>query len=134
MALFVDEPLLASARASLLRSREAGDELHAPDLLLAECANTLWKRVARGELDRDSAITAIDALAGLGDLERHPLNGHLVASALSLAIAHTLTVYDAIYAALAIQLGGTVITGDKRFIEHATGAGLPVKAADAVHE
>jgi predicted nucleic acid-binding protein len=126
VALYVDEPLSAPARAALRRSREAGDDLHAPDLFLVECANALWKRVGRGELDRESAMTAIGALATLEDLDLHPLDEQLVPPALSLAIAHSLTAYDAAYAALAVQLGGTVISGDARFVERASQAGLPV--------
>jgi predicted nucleic acid-binding protein len=128
VALYIEEPLSAPARAALLRSREAGDDLHAPDLLLIECANAFWKRVGRGELDRDSAMTAITALSMLEDLDRHPLDGKLVPPALSLAIAHSLTAYDAAYAALAVQLGGTVLSGDGRFVERASQAGLPVVA------
>jgi len=125
-ALYVEEPLSAPARAALLRSREAGDDLHAPELLLIECANAFWKRVGRGELDRDSAMTAIAELSALEDLDWHPLDGQLAPPALSLAIAHSLTAYDAAYAALAVQLGGTVLSGDRRFVERATQAGLPV--------
>jgi predicted nucleic acid-binding protein len=128
VALYINEPLSVPARAALLHSREAGDELHAPDLLLVECANALWKRVRRGELDRDSAMAAINALSTLEDLDRHPLDEQLVPPALSLAIAHSLTAYDAAYAALAVQLGGTVISGDNRFVERASQAGLPVAA------
>lgn len=128
VALYVDEPLSAPARAALVRSREAGDDLHAPDLLLIECANALWKRVDRGELDRDSAMTAITELSTLDDLDRHQLDAQLVPPALSLAMAHSLTAYDAAYAALAVQLGGTVISGDNRFVERASEAGLPVVA------
>ena len=131
VALYVDEPLSESARTALVRSGEAGDDLHAPDLLLIECANALWKRVDRGELDRDSAMAAINALSTLEDLDRHPLDQQLVAPALSLAVAHSLTAYDAAYAALAVQLGGTVISGDGRFVERATQAGLPVVAVAA---
>jgi len=130
-ALFLDEPSSASAREVLLRSRELGDDLHAPDLLLIECANALLKRVGRGELDRESAMTAINALSTLEDLERHPMDERLVPPALSLAIAHSLTAYDAAYAALAVQLGGTVISGDKRFVARAAQAGLPVTAVAA---
>lgn len=128
VALYIEEPLSAQARAALLRSREAGDDLHAPDLLLIECANAFWKRVGRGELDRDSAMTAIAALSTLEDWNRHPMDGQLVPPALSLAIAHSLTAYDAAYAALAVQLGGTVLSGDGRFVERASQAGLPVVA------
>ena len=126
VALYVDEPLSVPARAALLRSREAGDDLHAPDLLLAECANAFRKRVGRGELDRGAAMTAIAELSRLDDLDCHPLDGQLVPPALSLALAHALTAYDAAYAALAVQLGGTVISGDGRFVERASRAGLPV--------
>lgn len=131
IALYVDEPLSAPARAALLRHREAGDDLHAPDLILVECANAFWKRVGRGELDRDSAMKAITDLSNLRDLDRHPLDAQLVPPALSLAIAHSLTAYDAAYAALALQLGGTVITGDNRFLERASQAGLPVTTVTA---
>lgn len=128
VALYVEEPLSAPARAALIHAREAGDELHVPDLLLVECANAFWKRVGRGELDRDSAMTAIGALSNLEDLNCHPLDGHLTPAALSLAITHSLTAYDAVYAALAVQLGGTAISGDRRFVKLASEAGLPVIA------
>lgn len=126
VALYVEEPLSGPARAALLRSRDAGDDLHAPDLLLVECANAFWKRVGRGELDRDSAMTALTALSTLEGLDRHPMDEQLVRPALSLAIAHSLTAYDAAYAALAIQLGGTVVSADGRFVERASQGGLPV--------
>jgi predicted nucleic acid-binding protein len=126
VALYLDEPLSAPAREALLRVRDSDDDLHAPDLILVECANAFWKRVGRGELDRDSAMTAISSVSTLEGLERHPLDEHLVPPALSLAITHSLTAYDAAYAALAVQLGGTVISGDKRFVDRASQAGLPV--------
>jgi len=121
----------APARAALLHARDAGHDLHAPDLILIESANALWKRVGRGELDRDSAMAALGALSNLDDLERHPLDAPLAMPALSLAIAHSLTACDALYAALAVQLGGNVISGDRRFVEQATEAGLPVSAIAA---
>ena len=127
VALYLDEPLSTPAREALLRARDSDNDLHAPDLLLIECANALWKRVGRGELDRGSAMTAINALSTLEDIERHPLDESLVPPALALAIAHSLTAYDAAYAALAVQLGGTVISGDKRFVDRASEAGLPVR-------
>ena len=131
VALYVEEPLSTAARAALVRCDEAGDDLHAPELLLIECANALWKRVGRGELGREEAMSAINQLSILDDLECHPLDGQLVGAALSLAIAHSLTAYDALYAALAVQLGAAVLSGDARFVEQAAKAGLPVVAVAA---
>jgi predicted nucleic acid-binding protein len=129
VALYVEEPLSAAARSTLSRHREEGADLHAPHLLLIECANAFWKRVRRGELDRDSAMTAISELSRLEDLELHPMDGRLTPPTLSIAIAHSLTAYDASYAALAVQLGGIVISGDGRFVKRATECGLPVVEA-----
>ncbi len=52
----VKEP--GSAEAVLLLDRR----LVAPDLLCPECANILWKKVARGDLSRDEAEVAARAL------------------------------------------------------------------------
>ena len=130
-ALFLDDPFSKAAQATLARTQANDDDLHAPDLLLIECANAFWKRVHRGELDRASAMTAMGELARLEGLELHPMNHHLVPPALSIAIAHSITAYDAAYAALAVQLGGFVITADARFVERAAEAGLPVVAVKA---
>jgi predicted nucleic acid-binding protein len=129
VALYVEEPLSEAARSVLTHSRNEGAELHAPDLLLIECANAFWKRVRRDELDRESAMTAIAALSRLEELKLHPMDERLVPPALSLAIAHSLTAYDAAYAALAIQLGGFVVSGDRRFVEQGVEQGLPVVKA-----
>jgi len=131
VALYIEEPLSMPARAALLRAREEGDRLHAPDLLLVECANAFWERVGRKELDRASAMSAINSLSTLEELELHPMDRQLVPAALSLAIAHSLTAYDAAYAALAVHLGGTAISVDSRFIERASEAGLPVVGVDS---
>lgn len=77
-------------------------------------------------------MAAIDAISKLEDLDLHPLDEQLVPPALSLATAHSLTAYDAAYAALAVQLGGTVISGDSRFIKRASQAGLPVRDVGGV--
>src|SRR3954463_15891744 len=111
VALYVEEPLSTAARAALLRAREEGDQLHAPDLLLVECANAFWKRVGRKELDRASAMTAISSLSSLEELDRHPLDRQLVPAALSLAIAHSLTAYAVPLPALGVSSGAPAFRG-----------------------
>ena len=44
----------------------------APDLLIPECANILWKKVQRGELTRDEAMLA----ARLLERSRHRPSSH----------------------------------------------------------
>ncbi len=88
-------------------------ELSSPDLLVAECANILWKKVRRGELIEDEALIAARLLEQ-ADVEVLPTR-HLLASALSLAIELDHPAYDCIYLALAIERDWQVATADLRF-------------------
>ena len=42
----------------------AGPTLSAPDLLMSECANILWKKVHREELTHEEAMLAATSFAG----------------------------------------------------------------------
>lgn len=124
-ALYVEEPLSEEARAMLERLATAGASPHAPELLLYEVANVLWKRARRNEVSNLDALRAIGDLARWTDLELHSAV-RLARPALSMAMAHGLTAYDAAYVALAGALGGVVVTADRRFQQIGTSAGLPV--------
>jgi predicted nucleic acid-binding protein len=109
-AAFFPEPHRAAA-AALLADDE---ELVAPELLLAEVANVIWKRHGCGEID---AAEANDLLA---DVLRLPISyipaAELIESALELAVALRRTVYDSLYLALAVREGAVMVTGDERLV------------------
>ncbi len=88
------------------------DELLAPDLLLAETGNILWKYVRRDDL------AAADANEILAEIMRTPIQftatGDLIESALKLAIETDRTVYDCLYLALAVQSKEVLLTADER--------------------
>lgn len=123
-ALYVTEPLSQDAEAALARARAQGAVLHAPDLVLLEVANVLWKRTTRGELAGADAMTAISDVATT-EIELHGAHRH-AAQALALALAHNITAYDAAYVAVGIAVGGIVLSGDTTFCARAAAAGLPV--------
>lgn len=99
-------------------------ELLAPDLLWAEVASVLWKKVNRKQ------ISATDAAAIYGDMLRFPIltssNGELAASALALAMQTGRSVYDCLYLALAIRENIPFLTGDERLV-HALAGGPHAK-------
>jgi predicted nucleic acid-binding protein len=109
-AAFFPEPHRAAAAALLAD----GEELVAPELLLAEVANVIWKRHGCGEID---AAEANDLLA---DVLRLPISyipaAELIESALELAVALRRTVYDSLYLALAVREGAVMVTGDERLV------------------
>jgi predicted nucleic acid-binding protein len=99
-----------SDRARLLSQAR----LEAPDLLLVECANILWKKV----LLRD--VTQAEAAARLQWLERAPVSlaesPPLLEAALGLAFDLRHPVYDCVYLALALRRDLPLVTGDERLV------------------
>jgi predicted nucleic acid-binding protein len=90
----------------------AGGDLAAPTLLLAECANVLWAKARRGELNREEALQRLQALRA-SPLELFPLES-LVERALELAYELNHPAYDAFYLALAERLDRSLVTDDRR--------------------
>ena len=111
----VEEPGTAVA-LSLLRHR-----LFAPDLLVVECANVLWKKVRRRELGSAEALFAARLLQR-ADIELYPMRG-LLESATELALALDHPAYDCAYLALAESLSCDLVTADQRLCAKAMPAG-----------
>lgn len=93
---------------------DAGYTLCAPDLLIPECANILWKKVRRGDLKLDEA----NAMAGLlkrAAVELVPTRSLLVDA---FRIAHALDhpAYDGFYVSLAIGRSIPLVTADERLV------------------
>jgi predicted nucleic acid-binding protein len=100
--------------------------LYAPDLLIAECANILWKKVRRAELHPDEAAAAAQLL-GRTDLQLEP-SRRLLRRATEIAIALDQPAYDCLYLALADALACDFVTADDRLRRRAPSAGLSRKA------
>lgn len=97
--------------ASVLRQRFAHLDCHAPHHIDAEVGNVLRRKERRGELDSQAALTALRAGRHMVD-QRYPHAGPLAESAWRLR--ESITFYDALYVALAMNLGASLITADKR--------------------
>ncbi len=87
-------------------------ELLAPDILPAEIANVIWKKVLRQDLD------SLDAHAHYSKFKRVcPFLvsiSSLAEAALSVSLRYRRTVYDSLYIALAIERGCEMLTADER--------------------
>jgi predicted nucleic acid-binding protein len=89
-------------------------KLIAPELLVAECANILWKKVQRVELLRDEALLAARLLQG-ADIELLPTRSLLeAATRMSIEIDHP--AYDCLYLALAAKNKCQFVTADNHFL------------------
>jgi predicted nucleic acid-binding protein len=100
-----------TAEALTLRRRS---KLIAPELLTAECANILWKKVRRDELSRDEATLAARLLQA-ADVELSPTR-YLLEAATRSAIELDHPAYDCLYLALAAERDCPFVTADERFL------------------
>lgn len=89
-------------------------KLIAPELLVAECANILWKKVERRELAEDEALLAARLLQA-SDIELFPTRT-LLEPATRIAIELDHPAYDCIYIALAFERNCRFVTADNRFL------------------
>jgi predicted nucleic acid-binding protein len=101
-----------SAAARLLLER--GEVIQAPDLVLAEVGNVLWRHVRRGAFP---ALGAAQALRRLGDYFGRlvPLD-ELAFRAVEIAVALDHPIYDCTYLALAERETLSLVTADARLL------------------
>jgi len=90
------------------------NELIAPDLLLPEVGNVLWKKTRSGELSSQMAVERFDALLNMG--VKVVAANALSRRALEIALETGRTVYDSLYLALAEATECRLVTADGRFV------------------
>ncbi|MGL5857897.1 MAG: type II toxin-antitoxin system VapC family toxin [Angustibacter sp.] len=110
--IVVDASVLANALVThgTAAKRIAEQELHAPHLIDAEVAHALRGQCLGGRLSPDVAAAAIADLSQL-QLIRYP---HPLLLGRAWALRDNLTIYDALYVALAEGLDTVLVTSDVR--------------------
>ena len=98
-------------------------ELLSPDLVFAEYANILWKKVRLSEITQDEAAEAAYLIRSAG-IEVLPVR-RLIESALRLAIELDHPAYDCVYLALALENDCPFVTADQRLRRKVAQAGDP---------
>ncbi len=126
--LVVDASVLAAALFREARAAEADSQISdarrlvAPDLLIPEMVSIGAKKVWLGLITADHAATALNDVPRL--VARFMASGPLSDRALSLAVAHRLSGYDALYVALAQARSARLLTFDDKLRRRLTEVGL----------
>lgn len=117
---FDAEPYTAEAERILLAYEQGTLTLLAPDLLLAEVGNILWKKQTLTH--RWTPTEAEEALAKFQALTwTLTPTSILLNDAYQLAVTHQRTVYDALYLALSLREQCPFVTADERFVNAVKG-------------
>jgi predicted nucleic acid-binding protein len=119
-------PEVLSEAADRLR---AGDpRFLAPDLLLVEVANALWRKMRAGEISPREAVDAL-SLVEQSAIDLYP-TGPLLPRAMELARRLDHPVYDCVYLALAEREQTPVVTADDRLLRRVSGRKLGFAVLD----
>ncbi len=116
----VDEP--GTTEALALRRKA---KLIAPDLLIAECANILWKKARRKELTAEEARIAARLLQA-AELELLPTRA-LLEKATRFAMDLDHPAYDCLYLAVAVDQNCPLATADVRLLQRLGHAHEPLR-------
>jgi predicted nucleic acid-binding protein len=119
-------PEVLSDHADRIRDGEA--DVLAPDLLLVEVANALWKKTAAKEISPREADTALDLVRRSG-IDLRP-TGPLLPRAMDVARRLGHPVYDCVYLALAERERSAFVTADQRLLRRLSTRRLDVSVVD----
>jgi predicted nucleic acid-binding protein len=110
---FVSEPNRELA-AELL---DGDDVLIAPDLILVEVSNAMWRKARKGEV---TALQVVEAIHEIGSITAlHRVTPALTDAAFQIAEKIGHSIYDCIFLACAIETGAELVTADGKFYEKA---------------
>ncbi len=89
--------------------------LLAPDILVAEFGNTVWKKVRKGELKHGEAKHIINTFISACPVALRP-SIVLLRGAFDVALRLQRPIYDALYLALAVVEGCSCVTADDALV------------------
>jgi predicted nucleic acid-binding protein len=116
-----------AGREQALRVLDA-PERHAPDLIIAEVGNVVWKKAILGEVTGEQARFICSSV-------RHYFvvlhrNEALIDRAIDIALRLRHPIYDCLYVACAERAGARLVTADQKLLAALDGTAL---ASHAVH-
>jgi predicted nucleic acid-binding protein len=120
----IGETWTGKAAALLSRYEKKEIEFVVPDFFYVEIANAIWKAVRTGRVPQAFGNQALGLLMQR-EFATVPAR-KLLDDALEIATAHSRTIYDSLYVALAVQAKTQLITADER-LANALAAHFPVK-------
>lgn len=119
---FITEPLSDRARLILEEWQMGTLTLHAPDLMVAEFGNIVWKKHRFQGLSAVGAQLIIETFGALNWTLTS--SATLLAEACRLALLYNRSIYDSLYLALSLGEQCRFVTADERLV-NAVGASIP---------
>lgn len=111
---FVDEDFSDQARLLFIRHENGEVDLIAPEFILAEIGNVIWKKHLFQGMTQQDAQWVIDTL-NRSTVQLTPAI-HLIQDAYQIAVNYRRSVYDSLYLALSQREGCPFVTADQKLV------------------
>lgn len=112
LRLFIPDGLIPEGFETFLRGVERGNNMAiAPELLLVESANVLDRKRKMDEISETESVQLLTDVLSMPI--RYFPHGPLIPAAFDLAREHRITLYDAVYLALASEQGAVLFSADR---------------------
>ncbi len=87
------------------------------DIAFAEAGNVLWKHVRMGRIEKEEVERRTELLRALIRASRVYGSDEILPLSMNLAVNHGITIYDALFLSLALQLDTNLVTTDRKLYE-----------------
>jgi len=125
--LVIEETGSSEARRVVREAFAYGLNINAPDIALAEALNALWRhRVLIQDLGENEFRETVNDLIALWKRITVFKSISLASKAIEIAVKYRITVYDALYLALAISTNSTLLTFDEELRKIAKEIGVAI--------
>jgi predicted nucleic acid-binding protein len=120
-----DEQLIDQAMALLETYRAGAEALICPHFARYELANAVARAARLGRISTEDAVAAVRDFTELGIADETDADDRLMAAA-SLADRFRVSLYDALYLALADESNVRLVTADRQLCDRTAGAAMAV--------
>jgi predicted nucleic acid-binding protein len=113
---YIPEPWFEKAVAYLKLLEQMKVNLYAPDLIIPELGNALWKKKLKGELTSQEAREIADIIS-----EYFPIrivnSKYLLPSAMEISATYNINIYTSMYLALTSIKDARLLTADRKLVQ-----------------
>lgn len=113
---YIPEPWHEKAVIYLRMLEQMKANLYAPDLIVSEIGNTLWKKCLTGELTSGEAREISDTIAEMFPVRLVDCT-FLLPAAMEIATTYHINIYSSVYLALASIKNAILVTADRNLFK-----------------
>ncbi|MEM0143064.1 MAG: type II toxin-antitoxin system VapC family toxin [Candidatus Parvarchaeum sp.] len=124
--LIVDEPHSDFVRKKIEEETAKNEPIYAPDIILVEVSNVLWKYSEFKKLQEVDLFGALEDLIEYWNKLKIGAAQYLIKNAVKIAKENKLSVYDSLYLSQSLVYGAPLLSFDRKLMHMAERIGIKI--------